>query len=305
MNAKFSPPLWLLPLASALIGFLQVPGLRADDGRIAVDVVVDFGGDSHQEKLTKKVVRPTPEQPAYYLPLFVGHKDVGFADYVMQAPPDAAVKRLLVDALASQGYLIMTRQARPSLVLAFWWGYMGPVKSDPQQFNDINPGSASLPGGMSNNPAFGSAMDPNSALQAVFNSQLPSQLGFQIHRQMLSMVAGDTLKDRRHAGDDPQMHRAIAMAREPIYYILISAYDFDAWLRHKRILIWQAHLSTKLWGHSFDEVLTPMIAAGTPLFGRETKEPQFFDAAVQPLPNVVVGTPVLKDYPAAPPAKNP
>ena len=273
-------------LAMGIAALLPVHCLRADDGKIAVDVVIDFGGDSHQEKLQKKIVRPTADQPAYYLPLFVGNKDVGYADFVKNPPPPDAIQRLLVDALASQGYLIMTKQARPSLVLAFWWGCMAPAKRDPQQYDQINPGS-----------------DP--ALQSVFNSQLPSQLGLQIHHQMLSMVAGDTLKDRRRTGDDPQMVSAIAMAREPIYYILISAFDFDAWLREKRVLIWQAHISTKLWGRSFDEVVTPMVAAAAPLFGRETKEPQFFNVAIEPLANVQVGAPVVKDYPGQPPAKSP
>jgi hypothetical protein len=291
-------------LAFGASALLPARPLRADDGRIAVDVVVDFGGDSHQEKLTKKIVHPTAERPAYYLPVFVGYKEFGYADFVKKPPPPAEpVKRLLVDALASQDYLIMTKQSPPSLVLVFWWGYVAPPKRDPQQFYQINPGDPGFPGAMANNPAAGPGLDQNALLQAVSNNQLYSENGY-LHHLMLSMVAGDTLKDRRHTGDDPEMARARLLAQEPIYYILISAFDFDSWLHHKRILVWQAHISTRLWDRSLDEVVSPMVAMAAPLLGRETREPRFFETPVVPLAQVRVGAPVVKSYPAAPP-KNP
>jgi hypothetical protein len=55
----------------------------------------------------RKLVRPSPEHPAYYLPVMSGFEELGArAAHGEKAPPDAHVAKLISEALARQGYLL-------------------------------------------------------------------------------------------------------------------------------------------------------------------------------------------------------
>src|SRR5665213_2214610 len=95
------------------------PRIRADE--IRVDVVVDLTDAG------KKIARPTPARPVYYLPLTVGYREEGaFVSGQKLPPATAEVQHLLAEALAQQGYFVMARASAPSIVLVFWWGYLAP-----------------------------------------------------------------------------------------------------------------------------------------------------------------------------------
>jgi uncharacterized protein (DUF2461 family) len=84
------------------------------------------------------------------------------------------------------------------------------------------------------------------------------------------------------------------MSRYPRYFLMVSALDFKAALRKEYIVLWTARVSTDLTGHSLDEVLPSLIAAGAPMFGRDTNGPDFSDRPIVPMGHVEVGTAVLK-----------
>jgi hypothetical protein len=70
-------------------------------------------------------------------------------------------------------------------------------------------------------------------------------------------------------------------ARNPRYYVTVSALDFAAATRQKKaVVLWTAHVSTDLEGHTFEEVLPTLIASGAPMFGKDT------DGAIWPFPSV-------------------
>jgi hypothetical protein len=90
-------------------------------GTVKVDVVVDM------TEAGKKVAPPTPEQPAYYLPVFSGDEDVGYAPFFQRPlPPAPEVEKFIEKEFARQGYRPLVKGARPSLVLELAWGYMSP-----------------------------------------------------------------------------------------------------------------------------------------------------------------------------------
>jgi hypothetical protein len=119
--------------------------------------------------------------------------------------------------------------------------------------------------------------------------------------KMLSMVAGNTIDDHQKY-PDPRLDDVVQMTTAGRYYILVSAFDFQSWLHHKPVLLWRAHVSTELWGHYFDQVIGTLITTAGPMFGRETKVPHFSSESLTPLGRVVIGTPVVKDYPITPAA---
>ena len=271
--------------------------------RIRVDVVVDMTIAGH------KVAHPTPEKPAYYLPISVGYKEFGYMHDFQRPPPKAwDIEHALAIALYEQGYRLMTKQGHPTLVLVFWWGYMAPEDLDAD-----NPGGLlERPGSLSAQPNsffFGSGQGgppiPVAGLSDNFiggGGVFPSFSMMSIPANdiiLSSMVGGNTINDHQKFLD-PRLDTAMQLTTQPRYYILISAFDFKMWLHHRAILLWRAHVSTELWGHYFDQVVGTLISTAAPEFGRETKVPHFSSVDLEPLGRVLVGTPVVRDFAGKP-----
>ena len=187
----------------------------------------------------------------------------------------------------------------------FWWGYMAPqdVAVGRDEGNMSKPGAipttAAWGAGSGGPPGEGKGYSVTGS-----DSTVPAfSLGAQNldERQMLSLVAGNTVDDHQKY-PDPRLDEVIQMTSAPRYYILVSAFDFQSWLNHKPVLLWRAHVSTELWGHYLDQVAGALINSAAPFFGRETRAPQFLSAQVTPLARVIVGTPIVKDYPGTPAA---
>jgi len=84
------------------------------------------------------------------------------------------------------------------------------------------------------------------------------------------------------------------------YFVIVSAFDFQDWLHHKATLLWQAHISTEIWGHYFDQVLPAMVTTAAPLLGRETTRPQLVAMPAVPDGHVIIGQPYVRSVPDAP-----
>ena len=297
--------LGLLLAALAPTGVATARELNDDSdagSQIRIDVVVDMS------EAGKKVAHPTPDKPAFYLPISVGYKTFGYAHNFQRPPPNEwDIQHALAIALYKEGYRLMTRQGHPSLVLVFWWGYMAPEEVDmnnqamvTDRTGTLNAmklfwgaGQDLMPNGPTDYSVVGMANGnaDNSTLGGFIT-------GFQNANewQMSSLVAGDTINDHQKF-PDPRLDDVIQMTTAPRYYVLVSAFDFQSWLHHKSVLLWRAHVSTELWGHYFDQVVGTLISTAAPEFGRETKVPHFTNADITPLGRVLLGTPVVKDYP--------
>lgn len=314
----------LVPTAAAL-------GASDDESdhssQVRVDVVVDMTEAGH------KIPHPTPNQPAYYLPISVGYKEVGYARHFQRPPPNEwEVQHALAVALYKEGYRLMTKAGHPSLVLVFWWGYMTPADVDvndntyltsmPSAFQSgasgdtfgAQEGSGLWgPGATKFGPKGGSFLGGDGAgdggIPGQYNGADASSNynvfptfafgGINANAEkMMALVAGNTINDHQKF-PDPRLDEVVQMVDAPRYYVLISAYDFHSWLHHKPILLWRAHVSTELWGHYFDEVVGTLINTAGPLLGRETTVPHFISAPTLPLGRVVLGTPEVRDFPHA------
>ena len=242
-------------------------------GDIMVDVVVDMTDAG------AKIVHPTPASPAYYLPLPIGYKPMGGMVAEPQIPPPTPeVEHMMAVALAEQGYLVMTKTSLPSLVLSLWWGYMAPeinstaIAAPTSSTNgDINRSKLPMFGG---NPGTGMGSGMSDGLASALAAQLPTDQMFN-NDQMMSLVAGSADSFQYSFQNAGLIYEQVrTLARSPRHYLLVSAFDFKDWLHHKSTLLWRAHISTELWGHSLAQVLPTMIATGAPMFGRETNRPR-------------------------------
>jgi hypothetical protein len=299
-------------IALAFGALLSARAVLATDVR--VDVVVDFNGGGY------KTVRPSPDKPAYYLPLVVGYKQIGDVAALQKEPPPAGqVQRMLTKALFDQGYRVATRQFAPSLVLVSRWGVMSPlVNRNTERLASIQ--QAPMPIGDMSGPHMGSPGMMNMGTPGSVNMTTMDLNPLAIPQstqaetlQMLSLVAGDTLNDRgrRHNVDDRNVPMAeiLEMVRAPRYFIMVTAYAYqdlapflDDWVNHRppprkrpRLMpLWEAHISTELAGYDFEEVLPTLISTAAPMLGHETLTPQLVTASSVPMGRVEVGTPVMK-----------
>ena len=213
-------------------------------GNVMINVVVDMTDEG------KRVAHPTPDNPAYYVALPMGNKEFGYAAFFQKPPPKPAeVKALLDRELSKQGYLAATRQHDPSLVLAFYWGYIDQT-----------------------------------------DGAIPS-LGF-----VASMLRGNPYATNYNKSYTDRKMEGHSESYREIWYILVSAFDANDWVHHKRTLLWCAHIYTPSWGHHMDEVLPALIATAGPILGRETSRPQMITSMVGSDGRVIVGTPEVKNF---------
>ncbi|MSU68365.1 MAG: hypothetical protein CK548_08750 [Opitutia bacterium] len=203
----------------------------------------------------RKISPPTKEKPAFYYPVLAGYRESGSLVAGEKSPPPTPVAKLLAKALAAQHYYVMgTKTPAPTLILVFHWGYMNPQIDDTG--DDENP-------------------------QQIFWNQ----------KEMLALVAGNTVKNVGAFGSDRE--DILQNMRDDRYFVIVSAYDFDAAKEKKKVLLWQAKMSTPSNRVSLAEVIPSMITAGGPRFGRETKLPESVTAPLAKEGKVEVGTPVV------------
>lgn len=205
----------------------------------------------------RKITPPTKESPAFYYPVLAGYRESGSLVAGETSPPPTPVAKLLAKALAAQHYYVVgTKTPAPTLLLVFHWGYMNP------QIDDIG------------------------------DNENPQQL-FWNQREMLALVAGNTLGNVGPFGF--QRDDILQASREDRYFVIVSAYDFEAAKTKKKVLLWQTKMSTPSNRVSLAEVIPGMITAGGPRFGRETKLPESVTAPLAKEGKVEIGTPTVVD----------
>lgn len=60
----------------------------------------------------------------------------------------------------------------------------------------------------------------------------------------------------------------LEMARQPRYFVIVSAYDYQGLLRHESTLLWRVKLSARDKEGPMDEVIPSLLAGGSPYFGK-------------------------------------
>jgi len=280
-------------LALCLAALFPARIARADDDNdLRVDVVVDLTDDG------AKIARPTAAHPAYFYPIVRGYTQAGAVVPGEKPPPPSwQVQHLIAKALAEQGYLLTTKQSPPSLLLMFWWGYKAPLFVGPS-----SGGAGSTNSGAGANPETpgGAALAINEALQSgVMGTNVMENEG-----EMEQLVFGSN-HDRNTNGytNSVRLQSLSDASRVARYYVTVSALDFAAATQQKKLVVlWTEYISTDLYGHTLDEVLPSLIAAGAPMFGRDTDGAQWpmKTVPIVPMGRVEVGVPYVKTYPGAP-----
>ena len=260
-------------LAFCLAALIPARTVRADDendNNLKIDVVTDVSDDG------QKITRPTPAHPAYFFPIVKGYTQAGDVVAGEKAPPPTQdVWALIYKALADQGYRMASKGSPPSLLLVFWWGYKAPIFV-----------GASSGGAGSMNSGAGASPGSNSVAQALQSGVLPTNVMVNGNEMEQLVLGSNHDRNTYQANSSPRMYALNYASRVPRYYVTVSALDFG------------------LYGHSLDQVLPSLIAAGAPMFGRDTNGAQwpFKELPIVPMGHVVVGTPYVSNPGSPPPA---
>jgi hypothetical protein len=269
-----------------LLAFLLTTlGVLAEPRQTLVNVVVDMTPEG------RKVTHPTPDHPSYYYPIIGGYLQKGQAIAGDKPPKEFELLHAAALELARQNYFVFHqgRTPPPDIILVFHWG-------------PINPETIDL------NQVFGGAADTDASGTDTASTPANSLITTN-STEMLNLLVGNTLPNIHESNG---LQSIVEAAQEDRYFIVVTAYDFTATVRQKKaVALWQAKMSVPSAGVAFDDVTPALVAAGGPLFGRETTVPQQTSLPVTPEGRVMVGTPVLVHYhdataaPSSPPAPSP
>jgi hypothetical protein len=222
----------------------------------AADPQLSINVNASRTDAGKKAATPTPASPVFYFPVVGGYQERGLLAAGETKPPAKDVVHLLAKALAGQGYLVYSpgKTPPPAVLLVFFWGYINPQIDN-------------------------AGVDPSLAQRFFFNQP-----------EMLALVGGDTLD---HLDLDFEREEVMQAAEQDRYFVMVSAFDFPAALKHKKVKLWSARMSVPSAGISIMDALPALISQGAPLFGRETVRPVWITVPAAPEGRVEVGQPVV------------
>ncbi|MSU48258.1 MAG: hypothetical protein EXS37_04060 [Opitutus sp.] len=216
-------------------------------------------------------LRPTKENPVYYIVLGGAERTLGDSIAGEKMPDRAVLTQEIERAMGSQGFtLTRVGGPRPSIALLFTYG------------------SANL-----------STVDLNDT-DATTGETTTSTIAF--NRREIAQLVG-ALKADRHLLMSSEADRINEAARDDRLYILVAAFDVDALVKKQRKLLWRTRISISSRRQSLPDAMRVMLASAAPYFATETDLPQFIEDADRRKAEVLIGTPTVVEEPAAGAAK--
>jgi hypothetical protein len=246
---------------------------RNDDLQVVVNVDLTEEG--------RKVPRPTPEQPAYYVPVIFGWQEEGKIIAGEMPPSREEMLRQVGRALAREGYILQAlrpdaNETAPSLIISLEWGYLNP---DVLDTGALDLATDSSGGSLSPGPL---RSDPTQSTTTDFNQS-----------RMITLVAGSSVA-RGAQFSAIEWERLRDAVGEGRYFIILSAYDFEASFQGEQKLLWRARMSTERHGVWMSNVMPALVAAGAPHFGRQTDKPTWSGFPIRQ-GKVEIGTPEVAE----------
>lgn len=257
----------------------------------------------------RKLLPVSTAAPAYFITKSGGHHDLGHSTGREVALTAEQVEKILVRALATNGYLpSLPPDQPPSLVINFVWGAHN-LLTETDEANAVLSSRAvgrnlvdraALVGGAkfaeeivdvftraeelarANPPA---RVDPSGAVPGIAPILGAEQMAFMspVHQFKMRSLKHEFLVDQ---------------AVSDVYYVVASAYDYAALAKQERRLLWRTRMTVAASGVSAEQTLPTLIATAAPCFGREMTEPSIFAPRAVREGQVELGTPTVVE-PAA------
>jgi hypothetical protein len=190
-------------------------------------------------------VLPQPGKPVYYFILGKLERHLGDLVAGEKMPNPEDVQKILVDALAKQGFIqTQIGGPRPSAVLLFSWGSAVPSIFESTETNSET-GESTTSSDMMNKRQMAALVGAGKASQ-----------------QLLLSSEADALND--------------AMNNDRLY-IFVAALDADALAKKQKKLLWRTRISIDARRQSLPERVGLMVDMAAPFFGKDHDMPEFVD----------------------------
>lgn len=186
----------------------------------------------------KKLPLASKEAPVYYKGLSMGNK-LGEGLHGDEEPTVKELNAVAASILAKQGYLpARPGKNEPTLLLVLQWGYMDPRSEDLLWF-------------------LGYRTANDIAAPAGFG------LGPEVYRRGMRSPAIETI---------------IQDAQDPIYGIMISAFEYKSAKTLQPVILWQTRIGLPANGKSMLQALPVMMASAGPVIGRPSDKAVLLDS---------------------------
>jgi hypothetical protein len=270
----------------------------------------------------RKLPKPTPQKPAYYIAQAGGVYNGGIgAEHNSKTPPVEKLEALMKKSLAEGGYLPSEDAAHPpTLVIIYHWGSHSfqPPEDIPTEDADGNPVTlastpemeirktlldrAMLLGGAKFAHEVADAMqqvDQKASMQRSYAALPASDIGGSV-----ADMIQDPFEQLRNRS--PEMDRMVDELFSSSFFVVASAYDYAALVKGQRHVLWRTKMTVNSLGVNMFETVPPLIASAGPYFGRETEVPVVINKRVSRDGKVEIGTPtVVPDAAVKPPPTTP
>lgn len=208
----------------------------------------------------------SPENPVYYVELDAGFRQLGWFMGGEKPPKAAELERTLNTALTTNGYQPATPDHPAGLALIYYWGSHN--KPDPDAARD-----------------FPDMMRRNVLERAILVGGKKFAAGMSF-----AMEWGES------PGDHEQKLEFLRdQTYEELYYVVASAYDYQALAHGQRKLAWRTTMTVTSAGLAMNETLPAVVSMAAPFFGRETEVPEIGSRRISREGHVFVGTPTVVD----------
>ena len=228
----------LSPLHAALFGGNQ--GKEPD-----VLIVGDTFGQSPD------ALRPTKENPVYYIVLGTQQMDIGSSIAGDPMPTVAEVEAIVDRTMASQGYVRTdVGGPMPSIVLVNTFGQAN-VEYDTWEETDVDAETGEITG----------------TSTVTFSTNTTATVAALVggYRAQHNMISATTASD---LNDAAQTDRA---------YITVAALDARELLQKKKRIVWRTRMSIPSTYHNLADNLALMLKSAAPYLGGDTAVPVFID----------------------------
>ena len=201
----------------------------------AFTVMTDYG---------RTITPPSAQAPVYYQMLDNGLQMRGDATGYSEIPPPSVLTDALQRTLAADGYLPAKGEHKPSLLLVYFRG----------AHDRLDRGTADDFPDLARRHVMERAL-------LIGGKEYAHKLEEELNRPSLNI-------------DTSLKHEFLKeQALDNLYYIVVSAYNYDDVLRKERRLLWRTTMTVNSRGISMNQGMPAMIVMGENFYGRETTQP--------------------------------
>lgn len=276
--------------------------------------LMDFNVVTEMTAEGRKRPAPTSENPVRYLAQAGKFIEPGTASYGGKyVPPVEDLERAMQRALRAAGYVPMAPgEPVPALAVIFNYGshaidppvpvteevralpataeeWLPIVATDTNLLRDVLE-RAELVGGVAFATGFRRALEREMENRTINwmarpEKRVPESPDFDSPFQM-------------YMKSEPKAAHLVEHAFHTVYFVVASAYDFEAMQQNRRVLLWRTKMTVDAQGVSMQETLAPLIASASPFFGRETTGFEIVSKRISREGRVEIGTPTVVEEPA-------